>query len=81
MMRLWAGSLCVVSAEKATRLAEEPEFTSNECFTPSKAANSRSKASPSGPKVSQKSRVAPTAASTSSSVKTRPAYGTVVTPG
>ncbi len=72
-MRLCSGSLCVVSAEKATRFADEPELTRSECFTPRRPASSFSKASPSGPSVSQKSSVEPTAASTSSSVKTRPA--------
>jgi hypothetical protein len=68
-----SGSLAEVRAEIATRLALEPELTSRLWRTPMKAANSLSMAAPSEPRVSQKSRVADTAASTSSSVKTRPA--------
>ena len=58
---------------KATRLAEEPEFTSRQRLTPKNAASSFSIAAPSGPRVSQKSKVEDTAASTSSSVNTLPA--------
>ena len=68
-----AGSWWEVSAEMATRLAEEPEFTSRLWRTPIKAASSSPSPRPLLPRVSQKSRVVPTAASTSSSVNTRPA--------
>ena len=74
-------SLWLVSADSATRFAEEPELTRMDFLTPRNVANSFSNASPSGPSVSQKSSVAETAASTSSSSNTRPAYGTVVWPG
>ena len=57
-----AGSLCVVSAVKASRFAEEPELTNSVCFTPRKSARLPSNASPSGPSVSQKSSVELTAA-------------------
>jgi len=60
-------SLELVSAERATRFAEEPELTRMDFLTPSSAASSVSNASPSGPSVSQKSSVLETAASTSSS--------------
>ena len=73
LRRRESGSLAEVRAEIATRLAEEPEFTSRLWRTPKKVASSCWNASPSFPKVSQKSRVLDTAASTSSSVKTRPA--------
>ena len=74
------GILWLVKAEKAKRLADEPELTATECFTPSVEASSFSNAAPSGPSVSQKSSVVLTAAATSSSSKTLPAYGTTVFP-
>lgn len=44
-----------VSADTATRLAEEPEFTRMRSRTPTKRANSRSKRSAKRPVISQKS--------------------------
>jgi hypothetical protein len=73
LMRLPSGSLWEVNAEISTRLAEEPEFTSRLWRTPRNSASSRSMAAPSDPRVSQKSRVLETVASTSSSVN--PAWG------
>ena len=60
-------------AANASRLAEEPELHRTLPLTPRNSARLFSKASPSGPSVSQKSSVAPIAAATSSSVNTRPA--------
>ena len=75
------GSLGLVKADIATRLALDPEFTKSDFRTPRNSASWFSNLSPSGPSVSQKSSVLDTAASTSSSVKTLPAYGTTVSPG
>ena len=72
-MRRAGGSLCEVRALSATRFAEEPELTSSTCRTPRKSARPFSIAAPSLPRVSQKSSVEPTAASTSSGPKTRAA--------
>src|SRR3989338_285094 len=47
-----------VKHESAKRFADEPEFTRSACFTPRKAAKSRSKAFANRPLVSQKSREA-----------------------
>ncbi len=73
LIRRCSGSFAEVSAEMAIRLALEPEFTNRLWRTPRNSASSRWNASPSEPSVSQKSSVADTAASTSSSVNTRPA--------
>ena len=56
--RLSAGSLAEVSADTASRFAEEPEFARTQRLTPIAAASSCSKASPWGPRVSQKSSAA-----------------------
>ena len=62
-----------VSVDIAIRFALDPELTNSEFRTPRNVASSFSNLSPSSPKVSQKSIVVDTAASTSSSVNTRPA--------
>ena len=70
-----------VSVLIAIRFAEEPELTKRLFLIPRNWANSRSKAIPSFPNVSQKSNVVFTAATTSNSVKVRAAYGIGVSPG
>jgi hypothetical protein len=60
-------SWCEVKAEKATRFAELPLLTRTLWRTPMKEDSSRSNASPSGPRVSQKSSMLETPATTSSS--------------
>jgi len=62
-----------VKALKATRLADEPEFTSRAVSRCIRPANSHSNCSVKRPAVSQKSRLACTADCISSASKTRPA--------
>ncbi len=66
-------SLGLDKAETASKLAEEPELHKMLFLTPRNSASPSSKASPSLPRVSQKSSVEETAAATSSVLKTRPA--------
>ena len=73
LIRLSDGSLEDVRVEIAIKLALEPELTRRQCLTPRKLESSDWKDAPSVPRVSQKSSVELTAASTSSSAKTRPA--------
>ena len=70
-----------VRAVIASRLADEPEFTSTASRTPTNLANSRSNCSAKRPVVSQKSSEESTSSSSSCSSKTRPEMGTGDDPG
>ena len=69
-----------VSALKATKLAEEPEFTEMQYFTPKKAANFCSKAALKRPVVSQASSEASTIFFSSWAPNTLPEGGITVVP-
>ncbi len=70
-----------VSALKATRLAEDPEFTVMRCLTPIKAASLFSKSVLKRPEVSQPSSDASTMCLSSSASSNLPDGGTMVAPG
>src|ERR1039457_6555091 len=70
-----------VRALRATRLAEEPELTSDAERTPTNRARFRSKVSANRPVVNQPSRAESTTAPTSDPSITLPDTGTGETPG
>src|ERR1700722_10349030 len=70
-----------VKLESATRLADEPELTSEAEPTPMKAANSRSNWAAKRPVVSQASSEASTRYSISVESKTLPETATLLWPG
>src|ERR1035438_623649 len=70
-----------VRHESATRLADDPEFTSDAQRTPIKAAKSRSNSAAKRPVVSQPSSDASTRCSNSDESNTLPDTGTWLSPG
>ena len=74
-------NLCEVNVLKATKLAEEPEFTDKQYFTPKKAANFFSNSALKRPVVNQASKEAATMFCISSSPNNFPEGGTTVSPG
>src|SRR3990172_8306364 len=70
-----------VSAEKASRFADDPELVVNTCFTPRKAASFFSNASLKRPVVNQPSSEASTSERNSGAPMTLPETGTGVSPG
>ena len=74
-------SFGLVSAESATRFAEDPEFTRVQWRTPTQSANSRWNWAAKRPEVSQKSSADSMRETMSSASNTRPAGGTGVSPG
>src|SRR5579862_1789105 len=70
-----------VRHERAARLADEPELTSDAHRTPMKAANSRSNCAAKWPVVSHASNDDSTRSSSSLLSKTLPDTGTLVWPG
>src|SRR5580704_2514792 len=74
-------SLGDVSAEMASRFADEPELVSEHSRTPSQRAKSRSKRSAKRPAVSQKSSAESTSMRISEASKTLPETGTDDSPG
>src|ERR1022692_792848 len=70
-----------VRQESATRLADDPEFTSEAQRTPMKAAKSRSNSAAKRPVVNHASREASTKCWSSVESKTLPDTGTLVSPG
>src|SRR5579872_992434 len=74
-------SLGEVRALRATRFAEEPEFTSEAHRTPTKRASLRSKSSAKRPAVNQQSRAESTTQDKSLESITLPETGTDDSPG
>ncbi len=74
-------SLGEVSAESASRLADDPELMSTHSRTPIQRANSRSNCSAKRPVVSQKSSDESTSDCISAASKTLPETGTLDSPG
>ena len=74
-------SFGLVRAVRANKFAEEPELTINEWRIPIVFANLLSNFSVYGPEVSQKSRLALTAAASSVAPNTFPVTGICVSPG
>src|SRR5580704_15398654 len=70
-----------VRQDRAARLAEEPELTSEAQRTPMKAANSRSNSEAKRPVVSHASSEASTRCSSSVESKTLPDTGMLLSPG
>ena len=70
-----------VSVAKATRLADDPEFTVRTCLRPSNEPSFSSNALLNRPVVNQKSRAESTRFRTSEAANTRPDTGTGDAPG